>query len=301
MEYVTLRGGMRLPAIGFGPGGAGYVPNVKPGRRSLFRRAWNKLVTRQLVRLHYVRAVSSAISQGFRLIDYSAAYGDGKLIGHAIRKSGVKREDLILTTRVSNGAQFTGKIEDEFFAQLRNFGTDYVDILMFHWPVTGCYADTWLKMLELQEKGYCRVLGAANCHAHHLEELEKASSVLPEIDQFEVHPLFTQKELRDYCRAKGIQVESYTPVARFDDRLMRLPVLRKIAEKYSRTVTQVVLCWHIQSGLVPVVRTLNPSHQKENIDVFGFSLTDEEMSAIDSVNINARVRYDPDNCDFTIL
>ncbi|MBQ3447578.1 MAG: aldo/keto reductase, partial [Synergistaceae bacterium] len=238
---------------------------------------------------------------GFRLIDYSAAYGDGKLIGRAIRKSGVKREDLILTTRVSNGAQFTGKIEDEFFAQLRNFGTDYADILMFHWPVTGCYTGTWLKMLELKEKGYCRVLGAANCNAHHLEELEKASGVLPEIDQFEVHPLFTQKELREYCRAKGIQAESYTPVARFDDRLMRLPVLRKIAEKYSRTVTQVVLRWHIQSGLVPVVRTLNPLHQKENIDVFGFSLTDGEMSVVDSVNINARVRYDPDNCDFTIL
>ena len=290
MEYVTLREGVKIPAIGFGPGGAGYTPNFKPGRRSIFRRAWNKLIRRLLVKHHYVSAVSSAISQGFRLIDYSAAYGDGKLIGQAIRRSGIKREDLILTTRVSNGAQFKNNIEDEFFAQLRNFGTDYVDILMFHWPVTGCYVDTWLKMIELKQKGYCRILSVANCHAHHLQELEKASGVLPEIDQFEVHPLFTQKELRDYCRNKNIQVESYTPVARFDDRLMRLPVLKRIAEKYSRTVTQVVLRWHIQSGLIPVVRTLNPSHQKENIDVFGFTLTDDEMSRIDAVNINARVR-----------
>lgn len=301
MEYVTLRGGAKIPAIGFGPGGAGYSPNFKPGKKSIFRRAYNKLIGRPLVRRNYVRAVASAITNGFRLIDYSAAYGDGTLIGRAIRESGVRREDLILTTRVSNGAQFKGNIDDEFFRQLKNFGADYVDILMFHWPVTGCYEQTWLKMIELREKGYCRILGVANCHAHHLEALEKVSGVLPEINQFEVHPLFTQKELISYCRERNIQVEAYTPIARFDDRLMRLPLLKRIAEKYSRTVTQVILRWHIQSGLIPVVRTLNPSHQKENIDIFGFSLTDEEMTAIDSVNINARVRYDPDNCDFTIL
>lgn len=301
MEYATLRSGAKIPAIGFGPGMGGYIPNARPKGRSILRRAYNKLIGRPLVRRNYVRAVASAITNGFRLIDYSAAYGDGSLIGRAIRESGVRREDLILTTRVSNGAQFKGNIEDEFFRQLKNFGADYVDILMFHWPVTGCYEQTWLKMIELREKGYCRILGVANCHAHHLEALEKVSGVLPEINQFEVHPLFTQKELISYCRERNIQVEAYTPIARFDDRLMRLPLLKRIAEKYSRTVTQVILRWHIQCGLIPVVRTLNPSHQKENIDIFGFSLTDEEMTAIDSVNINARVRYDPDNCDFTIL
>lgn len=301
MEYAVLSGGMKIPAIGFGPGSAGYTPNVKPGKRNIFIRAYNKFIGRKLVKPRYVRAVTQAIRNGFRLIDYSAAYGDGTLIGKAIKASGVRREDLILTTRVSNGAQFKGNIEEEFLRQLKNFGMDYVDILMFHWPVTGCYTQTWLKMIELKQKGLCRVLGVANCHAHHLEELERVSGVLPEIDQFEVHPLFTQKELISYCRAKKIQVESYTPVARFDDRLMRLPVMMRIAEKYSRTVTQVVLRWHIQNGLIPVVRTLNPLHQKENIDVFGFTLTNDEIARIDAVNINARIRYDPDNCDFTVL
>ena len=121
------------------------------------------------------------------------------------------------------------------------------------------------------------------------------------MNQFEVTPLFTQKELIAFCRERNIQVESYTPLARFDDRLMRLPVLKEIAEKYSKTVTQVILRWHIQLGLIPIVRTLNPEHQKENIDVFDFALTDEEISRIDAININARVRYDPDNCDFRIL
>ncbi len=301
MNYAVLSDGTKIPEIGLGPGSVGYTPRPKQGRRNIFFRAWNKFIVRPMKRRRYLEAVISAINNGFRLIDYSAAYGDGKLIGKAIRSSGVKREDITLTTRVSNGAQFKGNIEDEFFAQLKNFGTDYVDILMFHWPVTGCYEDTWLKMIELKTKGYCRILGTANCHAHHLNALEKVSGVLPLVNQFEVTPLFTQKDLIAFCRERNIQVESYAPLARFDDRLMRLPVLKEIAEKHSKTVTQVILRWHIQLGLIPIVRTLNISHQKENIDVFDFTLTDEEMTKIDSININARVRYDPDNCDFRIL
>ena len=105
----------------------------------------------------------------------------------------------------------------------------------------------------------------------------------------------------EYYKRHDIQVCAYTPIARFDDRLMRLPLLKRIGDKYGKSVTQVVLRWHIQNGIIPLVRTLNPVHQKENLDVFDFELTDEEMKAIDAVNINSRLRYDPDNCDFSIL
>ena len=306
MEYFTLSNNAKIPVIGFGPGSMGYVPNKRPeGKKNIFLRAYNKFIGRRLnnrlMRKNYVNAVTSAITNGFRLIDFSAAYGDGKLISEAIKFSGVKRDDLILTTRVSNGAQFNGRVEEEFFAQLKNFRVDYVDILMFHWPVTDYYTKTWLKMIELHDKGYCKILGVANCHAHHLNELEKISGVLPLIDQFEVSPLFTQKELINFCKSKNIQVESYTPLARFDDRLMRLPVLKEIANKYSRTVTQIILRWHVQNGLIPVVRTLSERHQQEDLNIFGFELTSDELAAIDAININARVRYDPDNCDFRIL
>ena len=125
--------------------------------------------------------------------------------------------------------------------------------------------------------------------------------MIPAVNQIEVHPLFTQKELISYCKSLGIQVESYTALARMDDRLIRLPLLKKIGRKYNKTVVQVVLRWHIQSGLIPVIRSLNAKRQKENIDIYDFQLTPEEMLSIDSININARVRYDPDNCDFTIL
>ena len=305
MEYISINN-INIPKIGFGPGicdSASYIP-PKNKFLSFSIRAFNRLFRRPFRENHYIKSVSSALQSGFTLLDYSAAYGDGSLIRKGIERSGtIKIESLIITTRVSNRTQFSGpaQIEKEFKSQLKNLNTDYVDILMFHWPVTDYYEKTWLKMIELQKQGYCRILGVANCHAHHLERLESISGILPSINQVEVTPLFTQKDLLAFCKEKNIQVEAYTPIARFDDRLMRLPVLRNIAEKYQKTIVQVVLRWHIQCGVIPVVRTMNPRHQKENLDIFDFSLTDEEVAKIDAININARVRYDPDNCDFTIL
>ena len=156
-------------------------------------------------------------------------------------------------------------------------------------------------MLKLYDEGYIKALGVANCHQHHIEELLKVSEVIPAVNQIEVHPLFTQKTLIEYCQNKGIVVEAYTPIARFDDRLVRLPLLKRIAQKYNKTIVQIVLRWHIQNGLIPIVRSLNKKRQLENISIFDFKLTADEMDSIDRININARVRYDPDNCDFSIL
>lgn len=305
MDKILLNDGNQIPVIGFGPGGAGYSAKYKKSPKSKFialsQRVWNKFISRPLIYRDYVSAVSSALNNGFNLLDYSAAYGNGALIGKAIKKSGMRRDDIFLTTRVSNRAQFNGNIETEFFEQLKNIGTDYIDLLMFHWPVTNKYVDTYKKMIKLKEKGFVRTLGVANCHQHHLITLINETGVVPSINQFEVHPLFTQKTLLAFCKEHGITVEAYTPVARFDDRLMRLPLLKKIGEKYGKSIIQVVLRWHIQNGLIPVVRTLNERHQKENLDIFDFVLTNDEIKAIDGININSRLRYDPDNCDFTIL
>jgi diketogulonate reductase-like aldo/keto reductase len=292
--------------IGFGPGGCGYSSNQKPqcvhGRiLSALLRRYNKYIVRPQIEKNYVDAISNAIKQGFRWIDYSCAYGDGKLIGEAIKQSGVKREELIITTRVSNYAQFNDCVREEFLNFLKNAQLDYVDILQFHWPVTDYYLDTWREMEKLFEEGYLKHLGVANCHQHHLEEIFKVCKYKPAVGQFEIHPLFTQKPLIEYYKQHDIQVCAYTPIARFDDRLMRLPLLKNIAAKYCKSITQIILRWHIQNGIIPIVRTLNPSHQKENLDVYDFVLTAEEMQLIDGVNINSRLRYDPDNCDFNIL
>ena len=286
-----------IPGIGFGPGGAWYSGRVN----SLCKRVYVHYIGAPLFERRYVKSVTRALKLGYRLIDYSSAYGDGKLIQKAIRKSGVKREELFITTRVSNRAQFNGRVREEFLTFLKNMQLDYVDLLQFHWPVTGLYLDTWREMEKLKEEGLVKHLGVANCHQHHLEEIFKICKYRPEIGQFEIHPLFTQKPLIEYYKQQGIVVEAYTPIARYDDRLMRLPLLKRMALKYNKTIVQIVLRWHVQNGVIPLVRSMSKKHQIENLNIFDFELTQDDMAAIDAININSRMRYDPDNCDFSIL
>lgn len=301
-----LRDG-KIPQIGFGPGGCGYSPKMPRQRKgfSLFcYKVRRKLFGRYQQRkqqTNYVNAVANGIRIGYRLLDYSSAYGDGHLIGDAIRKSGVKREELFITTRVSNWAQREHKVREEFISFIHNTGLKYVDLLQFHWPVTGLYLDTWREMEKLYEEGYVKHLGVANCHQHHLEEILKICKYKPEIGQFEIHPLFTQKPLIEYYKQQGIVVEAYTPIARYDDRLVRLPLLKRLEKKYNKNFIQIILRWHIQNGVIPLVRSLTPSHQLSNFQIFDFTLDDEDIKAVDSININSRLRYDPDNCDFSIL
>ena len=298
---IKLNNGVEIPCIGNGPAAVGYSPKAKTYSTNIIARLFRRFITEPKKKRDYVNAVSHSFLIGFTLLDYSSSYGDGKLIGKAIKKSCIKREELFITTRISNQAQKEGKTRECLMNQLKGMGLEYVDMLMFHWPVTGHYLNTWKEMVQLYKEGYCRCLGVANCHKHHLEALMQVADIVPAINQFEVHPLFTQKELINYCWSKGIQVEAYTAIARFDDRLMRLPLLMKIAKKYNKTVVQVILRWHVQTGTIPLVRSLNKVRQKENIDIFDFELIPEEIKAIDGININSRLRYDPDNCDFSIL
>ena len=299
-----------IPQIGFGPGGMGYSPTYKGREKEKskfssillkFQNRYDKYIGVPLQKKSYVISIENALRLGYRIIDYSAAYGDGILLQEAIQRSEVKREDLFITTRVSNWAQREGKVREEFMRFLKNMNLEYVDLLQFHWPVTDLYLDTWREMEKLYEEGYVKHLGVANCHQHHLEEIFKICKYRPEIGQFEIHPLFTQKSLIQYYKDQGIVVEAYTPIARYDDRLVRLPLLRRLENKYGKTFVQIILRWHIQNGCIPLVRSLTPEHQKENFDIFDFELSEEDMKSIDSININSRLRYDPDNCDFSIL
>lgn len=299
-----------IPQIGFGPGGMGYSPTYKGREKEKskfssillkFQNRYDKYIGVPLQKKSYVISIENALRLGYRIIDYSAAYGDGTMLGEAIAKSSVPRQEIFVTTRVSNWAQREGKVREEFMKFLKNTNLEYVDLLQFHWPVTDLYLDTWREMEKLFEEGYVKHLGVANCHQHHLEEIFKICRHRPEIGQFEIHPLFTQKSLIQYYKDQGIVVEAYTPIARYDDRLVRLPLLRELEQKYRKTFVQIILRWHIQNGCIPLVRCLNYEHQKENFNIFDFELSDEDMKMIDSININSRLRYDPDNCDFSIL
>lgn len=304
MNIEELLNNGLIPQIGFGPGIMNYSPKMKAKKKGIFLfidKVQNKLYRRRLIQNKFIDSVSNALRQGFRLIDYSSAYGDGSLIGNAIKKSGIDRSELLLTTRVSNGAQRKHCVREEFFKCLEGLRTDYVDILQFHWPVTDLYLDTWREMEKLYEEGYVRHLGVANCHKHHLEAIFSICKHRPEIGQFEIHPLFTQKPLIEYYKSQNILVEAYTPLARYDDRLVRLPLLKRLEQKYQKNFVQIILRWHVQNGVIPLVRCLNKQHQKCNLDIFDFELDSEDMALIDGININSRLRYDPDNCDFSIL
>ncbi len=304
MDIQELLQDGKIPSIGIGPGGMGYSPKYKTPKSGILHfcdKVYNKLYRRPKLRRDYIASVENAFRVGFRLLDYSSAYGDGSLIGEAIRRSGVPRKELFITTRVSNRAQEKRTVREEFLKCMKGLGVDYVDLLQFHWPVTGLYLDTWREMEKLKDEGLVKHLGVANCHQHHLEEIFKICKYRPEVGQFEIHPLFTQKPLIEYYKQQGIVVEAYTPVARYDDRLVRLPLLKRLEKKYNKTFVQIILRWHIQNGCIPLVRSLNPKHQQENFDIFDFELSDEDMKAIDGININSRLRYDPDNCDFSIL
>lgn len=305
LETLKLLDGSKIPSIGFGPGILSwYAKYNKPLHHKLpelSRRIINKYYRYPRDRKNFVDAILNALELGYRVIDYAQAYGNPELIGKALSITDVPREEIYLTTRISNAAQYKGTQREELLRCLDKYGTDYIDIVQFHFPVTGHYLKTWEEILRLQQEGYLRYPSVANCNIHHLNEIINYTGSTPFINQIEVHPLFTQKPLVQFCKSKNILVEAYTPVARYDERLVRWPSLRKLASKYNKSIGQIILRWHIQNGIMPVVRCLSYAHQADNINIFNFNISDEDMALIDSYNINSRLRFDPDNCDFTVL
>lgn len=297
MDKVILNNGVEVPALCFGPG---IMCRGRKTPHGFLQKCKNHIEFRILERRYY-EAVLSAFKCGLRFVDYSAAYGREDLISKAIRNSGIDRKEFILTTRITNGAQLKGNVREAFFQSLKRYGVDYIDVLMFHWPVTDVYVDTFKEMIKLRDEGYVRTLAVANCHKHHLERIINETGVVPSINQVEIHPLFSQKKLISDCQDLGITMEAYTPLSRFDERMTRLPLLKNIAAKYHKSLSQIILRWHYQNGVIPVFRSLNPERQRENVGIFDFELAPTDMQSIDSININSRLRYDPDNCDFSIL
>ncbi len=245
------------------------------------------------------RIIQEAYHSGLRMYDTSSAYGGSEYaIGNALK--GKERSSFFIITKLSNADQYKGNIRKAVEKSLSELRMDYIDLYLMHWPVSECYLSSWKLMEELCEEGICKLIGVCNFNIHHLEELKKKARIMPAVNQFECHPLFTQKELRSYCRANGIQVMAYTSTARNDDRLKKT-ILADIAQRKQKSITQIILRWHQQIGNIPIVNTYNRAHLLEDIAIRDFSLTPEELTDIESININSRLRFDPDNCDFRKL
>ena len=307
----VLRGGVNIPSIGLGTASPLHetyehirgLPNTLSGKveRKLFYNRYAMKWWRRSMSQLWKDSFLHALKSGYRLIDTSAAYGCEELLSQAIAESGVRRDELFITTRISNQQQWNSNARDSLMESMGKLGVNYIDLFMIHWPVPDTYIDVWSKMEGLYGEGLVRSIGVANCHQHHLDKLLESANVVPMLNQFEIHPLMTQKPLIKYCQDKGIQVEAYTPIGRFNEKLAQSSVLKSIAEWHSKTIVQVILRWHIQNRVIPVVRSKNFARIDQNMDIFNFELRPDEMRAIDGMNENLRLRYDPDNCDFSKL
>jgi len=251
--------------------------------------------------LRLFATVRRAVRIGYRGFDGASAYHNEKWLGRGIRWSGLPRERLFVTTKLSNQAQFRGDVRKALMQSLVFLGLRYVDLYLMHWPVPGHFQSSWLEMEALYQEGLARAIGVCNFHRHHLETLMREATVVPAVNQVELHPLLSQSDVRHICKDLGIQVQAYSPLARMHPRLIGNETLAEIASRHRKSVPQVILRWVVQHGVATVPKTASPVRLEENFRIYDFSLSDGEMAQIDSLNGDFRVRFDPDNCDFTQL
>lgn len=240
------------------------------------------------------RAVHGALELGYRLIDTAANYRNETGVGRAVARSGVPREEIVVTTKLPGRHHGYEETLASFEESRARLGLDYVDLYLIHWPLprVGRYVDSWRAMIKLREEGLVRSIGVSNFTPGHIERLEKETGVLPSVNQIELHPLLPQEELRAFHAGKGVLTESYSPLGRGSN-LLADPVVARVAGSHAVTPGQVVLRWHTQLGAVPVPKSASPERQRENLDVFGFELDADEMRAV-AARARRRLGGDPE-------
>ena len=245
------------------------------------------------------RVVPLAYLLGYRAFDTSEAYGNESFLGRAL--SILPRKHIFVTTKLSNAGQMRGNVREELLGSLARLRLDIVDLYLMHWPVPETFLSSWMQMEALYNEGLVRAIGVCNFHQHHLKCLLGIASVVPAVNQVELHPLLTQQSLVDFCRSRGIVVESYSPLARMDAKLITNQTLLAIARKYNKTVPQIVLKWIVQSGLTTCPKSSSFTRLKQNFSIFTFELSGDDMLEIARLNQNYRVRHNPDSVDFSKL
>ncbi|MFD6315379.1 aldo/keto reductase [Streptomyces sp. JHA19] len=265
---IILNNGVEMPQLGFG---VWQVPDAEAER-----------------------AVATALEAGYRSIDTAAIYGNETGTGKAVAASGVPREDVFVTTKVWNSDHGYDSTLRAFDTSVKKLGLEYVDLYLIHWPTParGTYVDTYKALEKLLADGRVRAIGVSNFLPEHLERLIEETSVVPAVNQIELHPHLQQHASRDFHAAHGIATEAWSPLGSGKG-LLEVPAIVAIAQKHGRTPAQVVLRWHLQIGNVVIPKSVTPSRIKENIDVFDFSLDDEDLAAISALNEDRRLGPDP--------
>lgn len=269
---IILNNGIEMPQLGFG---VWQVPDDEAEQ-----------------------AVATALESGYRSIDTAAIYGNEEGTGKAIATSGIPREDLFVTTKLWNSDQGYDSTLRAFDTSLEKLGLDYLDLYLIHWPLPsrGKYIDTYKAFEKLYSDGRVKAIGVSNFYPEYLEKLIEATSVIPAVNQIELHPQLQQHAAREYHAQQGIATEAWSPLGSGKG-LLEVPAIVAIAQKHNRTPAQIVLRWHIQQGNVVIPKSVTPSRIRENIDVFDFSLDAEDIAAISALNEDRRLGPDPATFD----
>ncbi|MEC0236242.1 aldo/keto reductase [Paenibacillus kribbensis] len=260
-EYTSLNNGVKVPWVGLG--------------------VWTA------ERQDATDAVKFALRNGYRSIDTAAAYLNEGQVGKAIQESGVNREDLFIATKVANGDQGYESTLRAFDKSLETLHLDYLDLYLIHWPVKGKSLETWKALEHLYKEKKVRAIGVSNFQISDLEELWPVAEIKPMINQIEFHPYLTQKELSDYCKKQQIHMEAWSPLMK--GLLSEHPILLEIARHHQKTVAQVILRWDIQNRYVTIPKSFNEKRILENLIVFDFMLSQEEMERISILNRNEKL------------
>ncbi|MDQ1000446.1 diketogulonate reductase-like aldo/keto reductase [Neobacillus niacini] len=267
---TTLHNGVKMPWLGLG------VFKVEDGAE-------------------VVNSVKTALEVGYRSIDTAAIYGNEEGVGKAIAESTVPREELFITTKVWNSNHGYEATLAAFDLSMEKLGLNYLDLYLIHWPLPsqGKFVETWKALEKLYKDGRVRAIGVSNFNVHHLEEIIANCEIIPMVNQVEYHPRFNQRELHDFCKRHGIQLEAWSPL--MQGGLLDEPALVEIAKKYNKSTAQIIIRWDIQTGVVTIPKSVKPHRIAENADVFDFELTQEDMDKINALNQDQRMFADPDD------
>ncbi|MFD7650047.1 aldo/keto reductase [Streptomyces albidoflavus] len=265
---IILNNGVQMPQLGFG---VWQVPDDEA-----------------------FTAVGAALDAGYRSIDTAAAYGNEEGTGKAIARSGIPREELFVTTKLWNSDHGYDAALRAFDSSLEKLGLDHVDLYLIHWPLPAkdTAVDTYKALEKIYSEGRAHAIGVSNFLPEHLERLIDATSVIPAVNQIELHPHLQQRAAREYHDEQGITTEAWSPLGQGKG-LLEVPAIVAIARKHNVTPAQVVLRWHVQLGNVAIPKSVTPSRIVENIDIFSFELDEEDMAAIRALNEDRRLGPDP--------
>ncbi|UOQ46740.1 aldo/keto reductase [Gracilibacillus caseinilyticus] len=244
------------------------------------------------------QAVKSALELGYRHIDTASLYGNEEGVGQAIKDSDVPREEIFVTTKVWNDEQGYEETKAAFTRSLERLQMDYVDLYLVHWPVPGKFKETYKALEDIYRDGKAKAIGVSNFEPHHLEELLETAEITPVVNQVELHPQLQQQAVRDFCDKHNILVEAWAPLgkARYFDHA----VLQKLANKYNKQPSQIIVRWQYQSGIITIPKSVHKERQRENIDIFDFELTDEDMNKMKTIDANNRLGAHPDEFDYGV-